>query len=262
MTQLVCALQCDTAQKAKKIYAKTKGWVDVYKIGIDLFVHSGMRLVNQFIKAGEEIFLDLKLCDIPTVVSRTAETIAKAKVKMFTIHTMGGYEMMKLCREHLLEYCEKKHIKKRPLIIGVTILTSISELDFSNLWNTKNMELSSHILRLASLAKKAGIDGVVCSAHEIKMIKKECGPDFLTIVPGIRLSSPKTDLDKKPLQADEERTKLLIEDQKRAASAEQAARFGADYIVVGRPILRAEDPISVIEQIQTEIKKGWQNQER
>ena len=253
MTQLILAAQGDSAQKAKRIYKQTKGWVDVYKIGIDLFTHSGTRLINYFTDQEAKVFLDLKFADIPTVVARAIETCAKLKVTMFTIHTMGGIEMMRMCAEHLQEFCDKKRITPRPLILGVTILTSISDKEFTTLWGAKGkVGISSHITRLASLAKKSGIDGVVCSAHEITAIKKECGKNFLTVVPGIRVILPASELEAVGLEG----SKVIHDDQARFDTPETAARLGADYIVVGRPIIRAIDPVAVIEKIREDIKKG------
>jgi orotidine-5'-phosphate decarboxylase len=249
MTKLILAVQGDSAQKAKKMYKATAGWIDVYKIGIDLFTHSGTRLLTHFTNQDAKVFLDLKFCDIPTVVARASEICAKFKVTMFTIHTMGGFEMMKMCAEHLNEFCIKKHIKPRPLILGVTILTSVSEQEFARLWGTHGKtDLSSHITRLARLAKDAGLDGVICSAHEITAIKKECGKDFLTIVPGIRVIETGAEA--------LEGSKVIHDDQARSDTPEAASRLGADYIVVGRPIIRALDPIAVIEKIREDIKKG------
>lgn len=259
MTQLICAMQGDTTQKAKKIYNATAGWIDVYKIGIDIFTHTGTQVIHYFTQKGEKIFLDLKFCDIPTVVARAVETVAKINVSMFTIHTMGGAEMMKLCAEHLADFCVKKHIKPRPLILGVTILTSISEQEFAYLWQMPGKgKLTAQITRLAALAKKSGIDGVVCSVHEVASIKQECGNDFLTVVPGIRVTPPESEIiaERKKLKNSDERIKLLHEDQQRFDTPEHAARVGADYIVVGRPIIRAFDPVAVIEKIRQEIKQG------
>ncbi|MBS4015949.1 MAG: orotidine-5'-phosphate decarboxylase [Candidatus Latescibacteria bacterium] len=259
MTQLICALQGDSSQKAKKTYNATAGWIDVYKIGIDLFTHSGTQLVNNLIRKGEKIFLDLKFCDIPTVVARAVETCARLKVAMFTIHIMGGPEMMKLCVEHLADFCAKKHIKPRPLVLGVTILTSISEPEYASIFPIKEqIKLSAQINHLAYLAKKSGVDGVVCSVHEVASIKKECGKNFLTVVPGIRVTLPESEIiaERKKLKNQDERARLLHEDQQRFDSPEAAARAGADYIVVGRPIIRAFDPVAVIEKIRHELKQG------
>jgi orotidine-5'-phosphate decarboxylase len=252
MTQLILAVQGDSSQKAKHIYKATQGWVDVYKIGIDLFTHSGTRLISYFTDNDAKVFLDLKFCDIPTVVARACEICAKFNVTMFTIHTMGGIEMMKVCAEHLNEFCDKKHIKPRPLILGVTILTSISDKEFAQIWGTSHkIDMSSHITRLASLAKVSGLDGVVCSAHEITAIKKECGQNFLTVVPGIRIMPP-AGQESEALEG----MKVLHDDQARSDTPEAASRLGADYIVVGRPIIRALDPVAVIEKIREDIKKG------
>lgn len=253
MTQLILAIQGDSAQKAKRIYKATAGWTDVYKIGIDLYTHSGIKLINYFINQNAKVFLDLKFCDIPSVVARAAETCAKLKVTMFTVHTMGGVEMMKMVADHMNEYCIKKHIKIRPLVLGVTILTSISDKEFRVLWGTEGkIDLASHITRLASLAKKSGLDGVVCSAHEVRAIKKECGKNFITVVPGIRVIPPASELEGKVLAG----TKVLDDDQVRFDTPEAAAKLGADYLVVGRPIIHALDPVAVIEKIREDIKKG------
>jgi orotidine-5'-phosphate decarboxylase len=252
MTQLILAIQGDSAQKAKRIYKATEGWIDIYKIGIDLFTHSGTRLITYFTNQDAKVFLDLKFCDIPTVVARACEICAKFKVTMFTIHTMGGIEMMRMCAEHLNEFCSKKRIKPRPLILGVTILTSVSNQEFAKLWGTKSkIDMSSHITRLAGLAKDAGLDGVICSAHEITAIKKECGSNFLTVVPGIRVIQP-SETENEALEG----AKVINDDQARSDTPESASRLDADYIVVGRPIIRALDPIAVIEKIQEDIKKG------
>jgi len=252
MTQLILAVQGDSAQKAKRIHKATEGWVDVYKIGIDLFAHSGTRLINYFNDQEAKVFLDLKFCDIPTVVARAIESCAKLKVAMFTIHTMGGIEMMKMCVDHLNEFCIKKHIKQKPLIFGVTILTSISENEFETLWgNNTKVNMASHIVRLAALAKKSGLDGVVCSVKEIAAIKKECGKNFLTVVPGIRVTPP-ANAEAEGLEG----INVINDDQARVDTPETASRLGADYIVVGRPIIRALDPVAVIEKIKEDIKKG------
>ncbi|MCS7258331.1 MAG: orotidine-5'-phosphate decarboxylase [candidate division WOR-3 bacterium] len=249
MTKLILALQADTLQKAKKIYQKTKGWIDVYKVGIDLFTRTGPSIVNYLVRNNkEEVFLDLKFCDIPSIVSKAVLNSIRLGISMLTIHTTGGVEMMKKTSETVKEYCAKHHLKKSPLILGVTILTSISEKEFGYLWTKRtSRNLASQVLHLAYLAKKAGLDGVVASAHEVKAIKKECGPEFIVVVPGIRISPPETEII-------EETKKITHDDQVRFETPSYAAKNGADYIVVGRPIIQAIDPIAVIKKIHDELK--------
>jgi orotidine-5'-phosphate decarboxylase len=246
MTKIILAVQAETLQKAKKIYRRTQGWVDVYKIGIDLFTHSGVSSLNFFVKQKEEVFLDLKFCDIPSIVAKALLSGAKLGARMFTIHVMGGKEMMKRAKEALDEFARKKHLKTRPLIFGVTILTSIAQDEFQILWGKK--DLTKEVLYLATLAKDAGLDGVVCSAHEVALIKRECGKDFLTVVPGIRVTLPETEII--------ERRKVIVsDDQSRYETPIFAAQAGADYIVVGRQVINAIDPIAVLEKIRNELKR-------
>ncbi len=251
MTKLILAVQADTTQKAKKIFSATEGWIDLYKIGIDLYTHAGSRLIDYFLRREAKVFLDLKFCDIPSIVATSAEVCARLGVSMFTVHTMGGEGMMRQTIERLKEYCAKKRIRQPPLVIGVTILTSISQREFQNLWHTKSKSgILGQVVRLAGLAKKCGLDGVVCSVWEIEAIKKECGKDFITVVPGIRI--PASMLSEE--ERENELQKITQDDQSRIATPADAAKLGADYIVVGRPILRALDKIRLIENILQELK--------
>lgn len=251
MTKLILAVQADTTQKAKKIFSATEGWIEIYKIGIDLYTHAGSRLIDYLLRRDAKVFLDLKFCDIPSIVATAAEVCVRLGVSMFTIHTMGGEEMMKQTVERVKEYCVKKRIKQPPLVIGVTILTSISERDFKNLWHTKSKSgISGQVLKLACLAKKCGLDGVVCATSEIEAIKKECGKDFITVVPGIRI--PPSMLSEE--ERENELQKIANDDQSRIATPADAAKLGADYIVIGRPIIRALDKITLIEKILEELK--------
>ncbi|MEO0092474.1 MAG: orotidine-5'-phosphate decarboxylase [candidate division WOR-3 bacterium] len=251
MTKLILAVQADTTQKAKKIISATEGWIDIYKIGIDLYTHAGSRLIDYLLRRDAKVFLDLKFCDIPSIVATSAEVCIRLGVSMFTIHTMGGEAMMKQTVEHVKEYCIKKRIKQPPLIIGVTILTSISEKEFKNLWHTKSKAgILGQVVKLAYLAKKCGLDGVVCATWEIEAIKKECGKDFITVVPGIRI--PPSMLSQE--ERENELQKITNDDQSRIATPADAAKLGADYIVIGRPIIRALDKITLIEKILEELK--------
>ncbi|MEO0071899.1 MAG: orotidine-5'-phosphate decarboxylase [candidate division WOR-3 bacterium] len=248
MTKLILALQADNIHQAKKIYRRTQSFVDVYKIGIDLYTKTGPSIIKYLVKAQEEVFLDLKFCDIPSVVSKALLSSLQLGVSMITIHTTGGIEMMKMAADTLREFSEKYRLEKRPIILGVTILTSISPKALAILWGKKSMRnLTAEVCRLAYLAKKAGLDGVVASAHEIKAIKKKCGGDFIVVVPGIRLVPQET-------KTAEGAKKLATDDQVRFETPRYAAQNGADYIVVGRPIIQALDPVAVIKRIREELK--------
>jgi orotidine-5'-phosphate decarboxylase len=240
MTQLILAVNVDSLPKAKRVYRHTQGWIDVYKIGIDLFARTGPRVVKLFTDTDARVFLDLKFCDIPSVVAQAALTVVKMGVDMFTIHTTGGMQMMRETAKTVHEFCDKKRLKKRPMILGVTILTSLDEKSLAVVsGHKKPLPVRDRVVALAKLAQKAGLDGVIASAHEVLDIKKACGKDFIVVCPGIRLQ--------------EEAPVTVINDQARVVSPAEAAQRGADYIVLGRPIIQALDPVSVLEQIRKEI---------
>jgi len=192
----------------------------MFKIN-DSFTKFGPELIEEIHSLGGEVFLDLKFHDIPNTVKNYSLTAAEKKVFVFNVHCMGGIEMMKQARKAVDEYSEKNNSRK-PLIVGVTILTSMNEENLK-----KELKIDSSVeemvKHLALQAKKAGLDGAVCSPKEITLIKKACGKEFITICPGIR---PKWS------------TK---DDQKRITTPKQAVSDGADYLVIGRPIIKAED---------------------
>lgn len=193
----------------------------MFKIN-DAFAKFGPKLIDEIHSLGGEVFLDLKFHDIPNTVKNYALAAAEKKVFVFNVHCLGGIEMMKQARKAVDEYCEKNNSRK-PLIVGVTILTSMNE---ENLKQELKIDSSVEemVKHLALQAKKAGLDGVVCSPKEITLIKKACGKEFITICPGIRPEwSAKND------------------DQKRITTPKKAVADGADYLVIGRPIIKAKD---------------------
>jgi len=230
--KLVLALDLETQNQVKKILAHVSGWIDYYKIGYKLFFRSGPRIIKFFKERGEKVFLDLKLFDIPSIVSSASAHFAKMKVDIFNLHTLGGYEMMRRARE-------ASEGENRPLILGVTILTSQDEETFKETLGIKGkFNLRECVLYLSLLAKKAGLDGVVSSPWEIADIKRECGKDFLVLCPGIRVVT----------------SGVVKDDQKRFLTPREAKEHGADFLVIGRPILQAPDPVEVIEAIRKEIE--------
>ncbi len=191
------------------------------KIGMELFYRAGPDMVREIKNRGHRIFLDLKLHDIPNTVASAMQSLSKLKVDMVNLHAGGGIRMMRDAADALHTLGPG-----RPLIIAVTVLTSLDQEVLANELLIGEM-LSETVLRYAGNAKTAGLDGVVCSPHEAPAVHRTYGTDFLTVTPGIR-----------PAGGDKG-------DQKRVATPEEARRLGSDYIVVGRPITRAADPVSI-----------------
>jgi|UniRef100_A0A7C3UPK2 orotidine-5'-phosphate decarboxylase len=231
--KLVLALDLETINQVKKILAKVTGWIDYYKIGYKLYFRSGPRVVRFFKSKGERVFLDLKLFDIPSVVESASLYFTKLGVDIFNLHTLGGLEMMQRARA----VCQNP--KTRPLLLGVTILTTMDEKIFQETLGIKgHLRLRDAVLYLSLQAKKAGLDGVVSSPFEIEEIKRECGKDFLVLCPGIRIPT----------------AGVVKDDQKRFLTPREAKERGADFLVIGRPILQSPDPVEVIEMIKKEIE--------
>lgn len=198
------------------------------KIGMELVYGNGLETVKKIRDLGHDIFLDLKLHDIPNTVKRAMKNLAKLDIDIVNLHAAGGYEMMKAAIEGLEE---GKVGTKRPLCIAVTQLTSTSKETMNNELLIEG-EVIDVVKKYALNAKKAGLDGVVCSVHESKIVHEVCGEDFLTVTPGIRFEDDSKD------------------DQKRVATPSYAKEQGCNYIVVGRSITKSEEPALVYNQIE------------
>jgi len=198
------------------------------KVGKEMFTRSGPRLVEDFMSKGFDVFLDLKFHDIPNTVSKACLAAAELGVWMMNVHILGGRKMMEASREAL-----EKMSGPRPLLIGVTVLTSLDDADLDELGFVGSAE--DNVKRLAQLAKASGLDGIVSSPQEAESLRACCGDDFCLVTPGIRLAGAGTD------------------DQKRIMTPEKAIAAGADYLVIGRPITQAGDPLQVLEQIAHDI---------
>jgi len=231
--KLIIALDVSDAKQALSIVDMLGDYAGVFKVGFELFVSAGPKVVEDIHKKGKKVFLDLKFHDIPNTVTKAALAASRLGVYMFNVHTSGGLDMMKRCRDSVAELCLKENIQ-RPKIIGVTVLTSLDNGVLKNELSVSH-GIKTHVKHLALLAQKAGLDGVVASPHEISMIKQHCGKGFLVVTPGIRPSWVPPD------------------DQKRTATPKEALKNGADYIVMGRGILKQEDPIKALELISLEI---------
>ncbi len=198
------------------------------KVGKELFTRSGPDLVKALQSRGFDIFLDLKFHDIPNTTSAAVAAAAELGVWMVNVHASGGEKMMVACRERLESFGND-----RPLLIAVTVLTSMSDEDLAGIGITSSAE--AHVSRLATLTKNSGLDGVVCSAQEAPRLKAEQGSDFQLITPGIR-----------SLTADKG-------DQQRIMTPVDALKAGSDYLVIGRPLTQAPDPLAALEAIHAEV---------
>ncbi len=231
--KIVLALDVDTLEEAKSLILELKDYVGVFKIGLQLYTQNGNEIIDFMTKQDLEFFLDVKLMDIPNTVAKASENIVKRGASFFNIHTLGGAEMMKQCSISARETA-KKLGKKEPLILGVTILTSISDEILEKELEI-NQKTNEYALKLAKLAKNSGLGGVVASVWEARKIKEMCGKDFKVLCPGIR---PQWSLNN---------------DQKRAATPRKAIEEGADYLVIGRAVTASENRIKAIEKIYKEI---------
>jgi len=226
-SRIIVPLDFNTVEQALELVEKLQPDLCRLKVGKELFTITGPVLIEKLISKGFDIFLDLKFHDIPTTVARACAVAADSGVWMVNVHASGGSEMMSLARE---EIDKKSH---HPLLIGVTILTSMNQEALTEIGIQCSVE--EQVMRLAQLTFNAGLDGIVCSAHEVKMLRDNLGEKFKLITPGIRPSSSNND------------------DQKRVMTPGQAIKAGSDYLVIGRPITRAADPGQALKEISEEI---------
>lgn len=233
--KIVLALDVDTLEQAKGLIMELKDYVGVFKVGLQLYTQNGNEIIDFMKENGLDFFLDVKLLDIPNTVAKASENIVKRGASFFNIHTLGGAEMMRQCVKSAKAQALALN-QKEPLILGVTVLTSISDEVLQNELDI-NQKASDYVLKLAKLAKDSGLDGVVASTWEARKIKEICGDDFKVLCPGIR---PEWS---------------LKNDQKRAATPSIAIKEGADYLVIGRAVTAAEDRIKAMEMVYKEISE-------
>lgn len=230
MKDLIIAMDFPSKSDSDNFLRNFKNESLFLKIGMELFYKEGPSIVKEYKKMGHKIFLDLKLHDIPNTVKGATDSLLNLDVDMINFHAAGGIKMMKLASDLIRER------KKDTITLGVTMLTSTDEETMHReLLIENNLPLSQVVLSYAALAQKAGLNGVVCSALEVEMIKKKIGNEFITVTPGIRPKGFESD------------------DQKRIVSPKDARKLGSDYIVVGRPITKASNPLTAYKNIKNEF---------
>jgi orotidine-5'-phosphate decarboxylase len=232
--RVIFALDVHTLEEVRRFVRLLKDRVGMFKVGLELFTAFGQDAVRAVKEEGGHVFLDLKLHDIPNTVSRAAEEAVKLGVKMFNLHATGGLEMMRETAERC-RILAKKLGQPGPTILAVTILTSLDEGNLKEVGLVGPMR--ERVVRLAELAHRAGVDGVVASPQEIIPIRQSCGPNFVIVTPGIRPAFAGASPD----------------DQKRVMTAKEAIIAGANYIVIGRPIRLAPDPAAAMDRLLEEI---------
>jgi orotidine-5'-phosphate decarboxylase len=220
---IVVALDFPTQEQALAMADQLDPKLCRVKVGKELYTATGPVILEQLHKRGYDVFLDLKFHDIPNTCAKAVGVAADLGVWMVNVHASGGQKMMAAARNEL----EKKTHK--PLLIGVTVLTSMERSDLAGIG--LDIEPMEQVKRLAKLTQTSGLDGVVCSAREVALIREICGKDFLTVTPGIR-----------PEGSD-------VGDQKRVMTPKQAVETGVDYMVIGRPITRAVSPFQILNEI-------------
>jgi orotidine-5'-phosphate decarboxylase len=227
----IFALDVEHFEEAQKLVLEFKDHVGMFKVGKQLFTHCGPKIVDFIKMKKSKVFLDLKYHDIPNTVSKASIEAAKLGVDMLNVHTMGGFTMMNETRQ-AVQNAVKTLTIQRPILIGVTVLTSLDNGELERMGITITVEVLTR--KLALLAKEAGMDGVVAGGSEIELIRELCGKDFVIVTPGVRIEEKK-------------------DDQKRTIGPVEAIQRGATYIVLGRAVRDNANPRALLEKISRDI---------
>jgi len=227
----IFALDVEHFEEARKLVLEFKDHVGMFKVGKQLFTHCGPKIVDFIKMKKSKVFLDLKYHDIPNTVSKASIEAAKLGVDMLNVHTMGGFTMMNETRQ-AVQNAVKTLTIQRPILIGVTVLTSLDNGELERMGITITVEVLTR--NLALLAKEAGMDGVVAGGSEIELIRELCGKDFVIVTPGVRIEEKK-------------------DDQKRTIGPVEAIQRGATYIVLGRAVRDNANPRALLEKISRDI---------
>ncbi len=228
--RLIVALDVPGATQARQVVQAIGDAATTYKIGKQLFTAEGPQVVRDLVSSGRKVFLDLKYHDIPNTVAAAVRSAGELGVSMLTVHASGGSTMLRAAVEAASQ-CPAK-----PMVLGVTLLTSLSDSDLEEVGIAGNV--LNGVLRLGALARAAGCGGLVASAHEARELRKALGEDFAIVTPGVRPAG------------------AAAGDQARVVTPKDAIRAGATYLVVGRPILEAPDPAKAAQEIQDEIEEA------
>lgn len=234
--KIVLALDVSTKEEALKLVRELKDYVGVFKVGLQLFMSEGYDVIRILQDENIEIFFDVKLHDIPNTVSQASINIIKHGITFFNIHTVGSHAMMSKTVE-LAEKTAEEHNLPKPVILGVTVLSSINQQVLTNELEV-NINIDDYVVNLAKLSQKSGLTGVVASVLEAAKIRKACGKDFVILCPGIRPSF------------------ATKNDQQRIATPADAIKAGADYLVIGRAVTAATDKVYAMKQIHDEIQEA------
>jgi len=231
--RLIVAIDVNTMEKVQQLVEVLGDRVNYYKVGMELFYSVGSKVITYLRAQGKDVFLDLKLHDIPNTVGQSLAALTDLGISMLNVHASGGPAMMAAAAQAVKDRAHTLGIK-RPKLIAVTVLTSINHDEWTALGY--NLDLSKQVVHLARLAQCAGLDGVVASPQEAEQIRAACGDEFIIVTPGIRPSG------------------AAINDQSRIASPASALKNGAHHLVIGRPITAAEDPQRAVEAILQEMR--------
>lgn len=231
--RLIVGVDTSDSPEVEKLCRELDNSVGILKIGLELIYSQGLNILKMVRDFGYQIFLDAKLHDIPEQVSRSCAAVAKLGVRMLTLHTLGGYNMLHRSVEKVRETSVGLGVQP-PLLLGVTILTSLDDSDLEEMGFTSRVQ--DTVARLADLAVRAGLDGIVCSAQEASLIKAKYGDGLVVVTPGIRPAG------------------WAPGDQKRVVTPAEAMKMGIDYIVVGRPITEARDRLAAARAILEEMR--------
>jgi orotidine-5'-phosphate decarboxylase len=229
MSRVIIPLDVPTPGEAFALVDRLGDQADFYKVGLELYTRAGSDVVRALIDRGKEVFLDLKLHDIPNTVRRAVAVASDLGVRLLTVHGSGGPTMLEAAAAGRTGELR---------LLAVTVLTSLSPDEMGTVWGREIRSIREEVGRLTGAAQESGMDGVVASALEASWIRSQVGPDFLVVTPGIRPAGASRD------------------DQNRVATPAEAVRAGADYLVIGRPITRAADPAAALAAVLSEIREA------
>lgn len=227
--KVIVALDYETKKEAMQLVDQIDPSLCRLKVGKEMFTTLGTEFVKELQKRSFDVFLDLKFHDIPNTVARAVRSAADLGVWMVDMHASGGLRMMEAAKKILEPYG-----KDAPILIAITVLTSMEEADLLQIGVNTSPE--EHVIRLARLSQRAGLDGVVCSPQEVEILRQRCGNEFKLVTPGIRPEGSQ------------------LGDQRRVMTPREAINAGSDYLVIGRPITQAADPVAVLKQINASIQ--------